>query len=42
MYGVTVYYLSKLALEIPILFLMPLFELMIIFWGVGYRDGAFG
>ena len=42
MYGVVVYYLSKLTLELPLLFLMPLYELIIIFWGIGYREGSFG
>ena len=42
MYGVVVYYLSKLVFEIHTLFLMPLYELVIVFWGIGYRHGSFG
>ncbi len=42
MYGVTMFYLSKLALELPLYFLLPLLELILTFWGIGYRHGSFG
>ena len=42
MYGVVIFYLSKLALELPLYFVMPLFELILTFWGIGYRHGSFG
>ena len=42
MYGVTMYYLSKLALELPLYFVLPLLELILTFWGIGYRHGSFG
>ena len=41
MYGTGSYYMSKLVLELPLLLLLPLLENAMIFWGIGYRDGAF-
>ena len=41
MYGKKVYYISKLALELPLLLLFPVIENVVTFWGIGYRDGAF-
>ena len=41
MYGTGIYYASKLCLELPLLLLMPVFENMMTFWGIGYRAEAF-
>ena len=41
MYGTKTYYFSKIVLEVPLLLLLPLVELCITFWGIGYRNGAF-
>ena len=41
MYGSVIYYVSKLAVEIPMLILLPLLELLISFWGIEYRQEAF-
>ena len=41
MYGTKVYYFSKLALEFPLLFALPLIENCIKFDGIEYREGAF-
>lgn len=42
MYGVVSYYMSKLLLELPLLFVLPLLELTLTFWAIGYRPGSFG
>ena len=36
LYSTGSYYASKLALELPLLFLLPLLELSLTFWGIGY------
>ena len=41
MYGSVIYYLSKVAIEMPILILLPLVEILISFWGIEYRQEAF-
>ena len=41
MYGTVAYYLSKLALEVPLLIGLPLLENVLTFWGIDYRSGAF-
>ena len=41
MYGTVSYYMSKLALELPLLLALPLLENSMTFWGIGYREGAF-
>jgi len=41
MYGSGSYYASKLALELPLLLVLPLLENALTFWGIGYRDDAF-
>ena len=40
-YGIFTYYSSKLALEMPLLLVLPLLENLMTFWGIGYRKGAF-
>ena len=40
-YGIFTYYSSKLALEMPLLLILPLLENLMTFWGIGYRKGAF-
>ena len=42
MYSVTPYYFSKLAIEFPLLLGLPLVEMLVSFWSVGYREGSFG
>ena len=37
LYGVFPYYMSKIALELPLLLLLPLLENSLTFWGVDYR-----
>ena len=41
MYGTLAYYLSKLALELPLLIVLPLLENTLTFWGIDYHTGAF-
>ena len=41
MYSTTVYYFSKVAIEFPLLIVMPLLEAAITFHGIEYREGAF-
>jgi ABC-type multidrug transport system permease subunit len=41
MYNVLPFFISKVIVEMPILFLMPLLECSICFWAVGYRNEAF-
>lgn len=41
LYGSGAYYLSKLALELPLLLMLPLLENVMTFWGIGYRSDAF-
>ena len=41
MYGIKQYYFSKIVLELPLLLILPLIELVITFYGIGYREGAF-
>lgn len=37
LYGTGAYYASKLVLELPLLFMLPLLENSLTFFGVGYR-----
>ena len=41
MYGAFSYFTSKFVMELPLLFIFPLLENVIIFWAVGYRSGSF-
>ena len=41
MYGAFSYFSSKFVMELPLLFIFPLLENVIIFWAVGYRSGSF-
>ncbi len=41
MFNVLPFFISKIIVEMPIIFLMPLLECSISFWVVGYRHEAF-
>ena len=41
-YNVFPYFASKMITEIPILYFLPLIECFIIFWAIGFREGALG
>ncbi len=41
LYTSLAYFSSKIALELPLLFVFPLLENVLIFWAIGYRDGSF-
>lgn len=38
LYGLPAYYLSKNLFEIPLMFIFPLFTLLIVFWGAPYGE----
>jgi len=38
MYGLTPYFLTKIAIEIPVLLISPLLMLAIVYWGIGLND----
>ena len=38
MYGLTPYFMTKIAIEIPVLLLQPLLMLSIIYWAIGLND----
>jgi len=38
MYGLTPYFLTKIAIEIPVLLIQPLLMLTLIYWGIGLND----
>ena len=41
LYRILPYFASKLAIELPLLFVLPFLENILTFHGIGYRDGAF-
>jgi hypothetical protein len=40
LYDLKSYYLIKNLVDIPILFIAPLLQLLIVYWAVGYQPGA--
>ena len=41
LYGILPYFMSKLAIETPLLLILPLVENALTFFGIGYRKGTF-
>ena len=41
MYGILPYYFSKLAFELPLLFIIPFLHNSMTFWTIGYNEDAF-